>query len=350
MNEQELEELMKLNDQQKCNQKKLKSAMNKSIYSRIFKVILAIALIFVGIQGYKKLAPQLKNDYDPRIESQSLGYEASKDVEDDYQGFKLLMQKYIEMKYPNVVTSQHYIVDQKNGNYEYHVELIKNDRYIKNHIIPNENAIFYIHQSKLNEIEDKDRLLCEYHIFRQYGSNYNHKIDEKILKEIKKLPDSSILDVDIRFNEIHNDEQVIQFIKEYDESLFTWLAIQSEEKDFDRGINIYNLTQLDLNENIDKKYPGLYCEYETMTKKDLYTRYESELKLLLDHKKFLEVMGSDGFDDVSLQKRLETLQKEGIQSTGICGIVTKKDLLQMIEKDGYQSISINDVKLSSLQK
>ncbi|MEG0685181.1 MAG: anti sigma factor C-terminal domain-containing protein [Coprobacillus sp.] len=357
MKEKELDELLDLSESYQVDEqvnKKIKKGMIKNINIRIYKILIVIALIvsglWIGIPTVQKYI-----NYNPKNEKNISDNDNGNQEVDEYSSFKVLMQTYVGLNFPGIdyISSK----EEDNGGGSYTI-------YAKFHEIGDwlgmdgtYNSVWKINQSKIDiEIEDNyilSRIAGEYKGLNG-GDNTYYELTESKIQDIQDLPDSASLNVSISFNQNKNATQVIEFIKKYNTSFFSWIALKSiDEKAIAEGMSLHKTEGYDLTDEAKEKYPNLYLpNNDELTGDILLQNYLSTLKLLIDHKDFLKTMNSEYLEcsASSLQKRYDDVKSSGLQCIGIKGWVKKKDLLQMIEKDGINCIGIADVKLSSLQK
>lgn len=175
---------------------------------------------------------------------------------------------------------------------------------------------------------------------------------ETKINEIMSLPESTILDVSLSFNNHYSLEQTINFIEQYPDSTFHWLATANNQSFMAEGFGIYDHIGYGLLETYDKEYPNLILMPDTLTPETLTNHYLSNLKILIDNPDFTKTLSYHReFDQgiPNLKTRYQEATKDGITTIGIRGNIPKKDLVTMIN-NGYSNFLINDAKFSILQK
>lgn len=351
-----IEELFNIESDEYYFNNTINKKVNKGINLKIIKIVviclLIIGIIYIGQKGIGYIVDYGQTYYNPRQENKNLGYN-----DDAYLGFDVLFKTALEMKYSDISLYGGHILENGHGKYIIESHLVKTEKYFKTFPIDN-NLKVYLEKSRIQDIEviGEDILVVKQEQFvnedMQKNSQYDYrKISQEEIKDIEELPDSSVLEVDISFNKNYTTQEVIDFIKKYDHSLFTWLGIDDFNQSACYGIQFYNMLQNDFNDTVKKKYPNLYIDYEKINTKDFEQYYESQLKLLLDHKDFLNLAPDFlFFSPKEIQSRLDYFYANKIQSIGVTAKVKKQDLLKMINDDKLLYIDINDVKLSPLQK
>ncbi|MEG0367784.1 MAG: anti sigma factor C-terminal domain-containing protein, partial [Coprobacillus sp.] len=331
--------------------KKIKKGMIKNINIRILKILVCLALLITSLWfGVSFLQKQI--NYNPKNEK-TLTINDNENIEDEYNDFKLLMQNYVGLNFPGIDYFSVKEEDNGRGAYTIYAKLFEvGERLIVDGVY---NSTWKINQSKLDVECDNNYILSRtVNEYKALDSSQNYELTQSTIQDIKDLPDSASLNVSISFNQTKDATQVLEFINKYDTSLFSWLALKNVSPDsIAEGMSLWKSEKYGLTDEVNQKYPNLYLPYNgELTGDILLQNYLSTLKLLIDHEDFLKTMNIDYLNctSQSLQKRYDKTKISGIQSVGIKGLVKKKDLLKMIEKDGINCINISDVKLSSLQR
>lgn len=351
MNEEKLDELLQLDEEivNKKIVKKINKQMGKQIYKRIIIVIVLLALILTGgYYGSSFILDQF--NYNPIQENNFVVI--SKDMEDPYDGFNVLMGTFVNMYFPGKL----YLGNncKKIGFGQYDVKAKIQEIFQPLYIDGVSNVTFHIQRSRL-KIDSEENGIFSRTIDEYYNENLSNEYENQwqdIKQDIEDLPDSAILDVSLSFSQTYTLEKIIQFIKQYPNSQFIWIATQMNGQ-IAEGMSLYDANLYELNDEAKIKYPSFYLmDTNDYTANILKENYLSKLKLLIDHEDFIDLLQSYDFDISidQLKKRYEDIKKNGVQAIGIRGYVKKKDLLDMYEKNELCYEMIHDIKLSIYQK
>ena len=325
--------------------------MNKSIYSRVIVLLISIALIVVGL--YKGAETIQSNVYyNPNNEEQFLA--------DDVKGneFKVLFQTFLGLIYPG--QSCWFfddVEDMGNGKYNFEVKIF--DSFYSSNYDWQTNMSFVIEKSKLeiNTSASSERLLVIADEFVEPGktsTSYFETLDY-IYNEVLSLPDSSYISASISFKEYKNLDEIVTLMKKYDDVTFKWIALKGMNSDSQiaGGMTLYESSYWDLSEETNKIYPYFYIwKKEDISADTLKQNYLSKLKMLLDHKDFVEVMGNEFgglLDYETIQTHYNNAQNEML-GYGLRINIKKADFLKMLKNEDISMARVHDVKLSRLSK
>lgn len=355
MTENELDEMMKLDEhavEQERIEKRIKTGVTKNIYMRIFIVLLiSCIVIFGGYYGISLISK--KTNYNPLNENSFVDITSLYPEEElDDSGFNILMQTFISMYYPGY----HYL----GGQYTQSGDLYEMSGQLHNSFnrlyVGGSNCTWTIQKSKLTfdagSDDNLNRIANEYHA-NDFQEDYDIlKLTSETLQDIKNLPDSSILEVSISFPKIKNAQEISDFIKKYNDSNFSWIALKNENKQVADGMSLYDPGRYVLTTEAQKKYPQFYLDGNTYSANQLLQNYKSKLALLLDSKDFLSLISTYNRDAnyVAIQERKQRVDTNGIEATGIKGYIEKNQLLKIIENEKIEHLFIKDVKLSILER
>lgn len=354
MNENKLDELLQLDEYNEDKRliKKINKQMNKQIYKRTVIVIIILAIILTGgYYGTSFILDQL--NYNPIQENDLVVI--NNDNEDSYDGFHILMGTFVNMYFPGELYLGNSCKGTGFGQYEIKAKI--QEIFQPLYIDGVSNVTFQIQRSNLKyDSEDNgafSRVANEYYdenqsdSYKEYFKN-QWQFDKQ---DIEELPDSTILDVSLSFSHTYTLEKVIEFMKQYPDSNFIWIATQVNNQ-IAEGMSLYDAAIYDLSAEAKKKYPTFYLESYDYTADILKENYLSKLKLLKDHKEFVQLLQKGGFDiNVDqLNQRYNYVKKNGIHAIGIRGYIKKKDFIKMCESNEFYYEYIHDIKLSYLQK
>ncbi len=360
MKDKQLDEMLKLDDEKVNINKKIKKSIHKKIYSRIiiFAVIVSLAIVAV-IKGYAYISQQIY--YNP-FNEENLIVEKQGQISSDAT-FQIVLQTWCEIFSPGYgYYPSHNIQSLGFGNYELKAKF--QNLFDHLYIDGSYNASIIINQSKMT-IEDFNN---EHYLSRvsyeflnpslskkdTYGKDL-FKISDWTLKEIEKLPESSLLNVSISFEKPYSLEKTIDFMKQYNQVVFLWMATDLWDKNdssIANGISLFKISMYDFNEQAKKEYPYFYIENkDSLTPDILQQYYLSNIKMILDHEKeFNMISQTTHFMNYDSLKETYKRAQNGFNIAGLRIVINKNDLLKMIKKDNIQYIYIDDVKLSQLQK
>lgn len=363
MNEEKLDELLELEEDEHFN-KRIKKKVNQTIFKKVFISLLFFFGCGLGIYGvtqYQEKQEQLALE---NYEKAQNYYNAFDQPHTGYAYlFSTLMETSIEMRFPGIscFDGDYSINSPKKYTYIYrtHLQKISKDQVIG---VGASNLEITIDRSKRTGIHDEDNLLTDYyHLFKsptQTADEYNYfpTISNDDIQEIKELPDSCVLDVAISFNQEKTTSEIISLIQQYPKSLFTWLAVDSTQRNHSLtdGIKIYHNSVSDYELNLNKQYPHLYFDPNEISRETIEDSYKSQCQFLLDNPDFLNIEGNF-FTKEQIQHKLnqanQMVQETGeLQFIGIYGTIKKADLLDIIEQEDIIYGDILDVRLSILQK
>ncbi len=330
-------------------EKQIKRKMNKSIYSRVVIILLCVSLIGIFLyKGSSKI--QEIAHYNPKNESHFL-----LENQENYE-FNVLLSTYVSMNYPGKIIHVDEVVEKDFGVYEYRGML--QDSFDPLVYGGFDDITLSINASHV-QIEYQptaDTYLTTYiNQFRNPNPSeefYEITQLDDIYQDIKDLPDSAYISASISFNDYISLEDVVELIKKYPETSFVWLAIASETQrspQVAEGMVLSDSFLWDFNEEALKEYPNFYIwNKEEITAEALYQKYLSNMKLLLDHPDFLDVMKSlDSYlcpKDRLLERYEEA--KNGVQGYGFRVNIGKKDVLKIMEDEDISYVVIHDVKIS----
>lgn len=363
MKEDKFEELLEMEDDLSLKEvnKKIKRQMHKQIYSRVILILLAL---FVGWQGIYHGTSFLceRFNYDPMNENSIV---ADPDSSVYPQGFHVLMGTFVNMYDPGKQYVGSYYTKLGFGRYEVTAKLYNLFEPLS--IDGADNMEINIHRSSLSGMNTDYTI----NLYKYYDENadetYLKNLEEKYdfsIEDIQELPNSAIIDVSLSFQKTYTLDETLLFINQYQDSDFIWLA-NHIKGEIAEGIALYDIYYNELANKED--YPNFYLEKEplmndiskkkyasqSLTSDIIQQRYLSQLKLLLDHEDFVQLLttyygGMITYE--SLQERYEEALNHEIPVIGVRGYVKKQDLLDMFENNELKYVYVHDVKLSSLQK
>lgn len=172
-------------------------------------------------------------------------------------------------------------------------------------------------------------------------------------EELKKLPETTLVSAFITFKE---DLDLEQLEKVKNDIHINWIAVRGTSYSTPIGFEPFGVGPVITKENYDeKKYPFLELANlegnEIDNKEKLETHFKSQLKYMKDSEEFLNSIFR--VNDISREyynDQLEYIEKNGVKSYGVLGHGTAKEILELTEKEYFNSIFVDDVKLSIFQK
>lgn len=352
MNEKELDELLHINNEFDLQvEKRIKKEMRKQIYSRVIIILLIVAIgwqiVYHGTSFFMNIT-----QYNPLQENKLVLTEGNRDSKD----IDVLMQTFVEMYFPGDVYYSGNCLAQGFGKYELTARIQNTMKPFNNS--EQTNVTFYIHRSHLS-IDMNDDSLFDSITHEYYDENANEEykesfgeISQSTIKDIQELPDSTILDVALSFPHTISVKDTLDFMNQYKQSKFIWLANHVED-DIALGMSLCNGEEYILNKGTKNEYQNFYLpNQEDYTIEVLTENYLSKLKLLIENKEFMQLINTrftfkTRIEDIKQQ--YQNIKNNGLQCIGLRAYVKKKDLLNMIENQKVKYIYIHDIKLSSLQ-
>ncbi len=368
MNEHELNKLLESEVQKNTDlksvntknfQKKLKHSINRTVYTRVFTVLLAISILAVTLYyGSSALISTLF--YNPKQEPAFL----TKETDEPPREFGLLLTDFINMHFPNVTA---YVIHNDNfspytkkgfGCYDVDVKLFQSLDPI---ILSDDSANHLrIKWSKLKSVRGP---LLLYHSLNEFknpdpsvGFQPGMPTPETIRNEIEKLPDSAWLDVSLSFEQYLSSDEVATLINECPDSTFKWIALKDQNFSLTPkvayGMNLYTISKDEFTKQAMDKYPFYYLDTEKISGKLLETNYQSHLQLMIDHPEFVKLMSTLFGKDITVEnfkKRLESTKKEW-KAYGVRVDIGKDALLDLMSSQSISYVSINNVHVSKYEK
>jgi len=366
MNEEKLDELLELDEDLELS-REIKKKINKSLYSRILIIFSTCFLLLGLIFGLKTYHDYIKKKEFENFEA-SQNYYNPYDKEGSTEAYEFiaLMETSIEMLYPGITVHDDDcsidLIDEYTYLYKTNIEKIRKNRTV---IVGKTNFEMTINRSEITSFDDQERLLSlHYNLFKpneNFDTNDTYNtISENEILEIKELPDSAVLEVAISFNNPKTTSEILSLIKTYPRSLFTWLAVDSTQRN---GLNHYGITDgfnlklqsaSDFEFNLNETYPDYCFHNEDLTVQTIENSYISRCQFLLNHEDFLNIKGNF-FTKEEIENKLnqakEMIEENGeMEFIGIYGTLKKGDLLDLIQQENIQYAYVVDVKLSVLQK
>ena len=320
------------------------------------KILITIIIICVVIAGYFGTNWLFKQTYynpfliDDIVENS-----------DESANFDVLMATYINMYYPGKLYYPIECSDEGFGKYQIKAKIqeIFDPLYGDNA----DNITFTIKRSKLTIASDEFNLYRVSHEYLdinetdldEYTASLHEQWTTRDYSDIQELPESAYLDVSLTFSKYKNAQEVVDFINRYNNSLFNWLALDTETGDQTAaGVSIYDAVVYDLNNESKEKYPSFYLD-EEYTADMLQECALSKLKMLIDHSDFIDLIKQSNlyYDTMSsngIDQRYQDIKENGLQVIGIRGCIKKSDLLNMINSGEIYYGYVNDVEVSRLQR
>ncbi len=374
MNEKDLDQLLSLeeewNEQEEVSlAKKMKKKLEKQMNKRVFLgIILTVAvtgiLLFLISCSFDLLF------YNPKKPSR---YIEDTDLDDYvYSDFHFLMDIYTGLTYPGkrYYQVEHLSKSEGFGSYKMYAKI--QDAYEPMNIDGRYNTVYQIKRNRFSVEPMTEESITSVHLWDFYNDSKadehntyikdHQDMDAERMEEIEKLPESAVLYATVSFDKARSLEDTIAFIRQYPNSDFNWIAMDSDVQfmvgSFD-GIRLDAVITYPLTEEAEEKYPylTLYDLSEETTAEQLEQCYLSRLQILRDNPIFLRVVSYEqGYYDDARRKtsqiddRLAEIEEKGLWSIGLYGRITKEDFLTMVEKGEIPYAVIKDAKLSVLSK
>ncbi len=367
MNEQELNNLLKseatknidpIPVDEKAFQKKLKQRIYRTFLSRTFCVLFVFVLL-VSVLYYGTSSFVSAIFYHPGHEKTFLQSEKKEARE-----FSVLLTDFLSMHFPGTFT---YVIPNENsisytskgfGCYDINIKTFEpldpmmidgeptNKLHIKwSNIKVGPNSLPFYHT--LNEFKNPDPTV----LFQPAVED-----PQNVLQEIEKLPDSAWLDVSLSFEQYLSSNDIASLIHQYPNCDFNWIALKgqnfSKTPQVSYGMGLRTITREVFTNEASLLYPSYDLDLEHLTGKMLEECYHSHLQLLIDHPKFVDLMGTLFDDDISvknLQKRLDYAKKDW-SAYGVRVNIGKEDLLKLLSSKSISYVNINDVHVSKYEK
>lgn len=352
MSDKKFDEVFGEEEQNKQFNKLIKKRMNQKIYSKIFKMFIIISLIITScFYGISFLMDWMY--YSPYREEEML--EPSK-----HEEFFMLMSNYVNLDFPGILLMQ---VDWEDENlYEsqgmgcYETKVKIQSIFEPLMIDGTSNTTISIRRSQVlidsGSYFPLTRIVNEFKDVNAKDFQEIYALSD-IQKEIEELPDSSYLDVSLSFHEYVSLDMIASLIKKYPDVYFKWIALKDQQTSSVYGVaggfSLYDPARYVFTSEYEKRYPYFYLE-EEKTGDILEQKYLSMLKMMCDHKDFVDALSS--YSGISYQKYVDNYQKaqKELLAYGVRVSVKKNDLLDMIEKENISYAYIHDIKLSQYQK
>ncbi len=343
-------------------QRKVRRAMNRSLYSRILLALLVVALLGTGI--YFGISAAMNGIfYHP-------GKETSFMTETDNNGrsFAFLLEETIHMNYPGVRCR---VVSGDDGDYyrakgfgTYDVDVSLTDTFDYVTLPAPPTHTFHIGMSKMTGPAKLEtgyaplvRRVDEFIAPDSDHAGLEQFTPKAVKEELEKLPASAYLDVSVSFSSDLTADEVAQLMHNYSGVQFQWLALKGQEQTLIHGIaggmSLYSIFGDAFDDKAAERYPGYFLPNPSeITGADLEQCLRSRLQLLIDHPDFVKTINSNFEYMISqtlLEKRLENAQKEWA-CYGMRLEIGQQDLERLMEQLPITQIVVNDVKVSRFQK
>lgn len=363
MKEQDLDRLLNqqkadetINQSAQAFQKRVRRAMNRTMYGRILWVLVIVVLLGTGI-CYGISAVMDAVNYDPGREIGMMD-----DPEGRHREFSFLLEETINMYYPGMRCIVPYNEDGDSftakgfGRYDVDVSLMRAFDPI---ILPGAPTdTFRIRMSKLDtgyaplSVRVNEFVAPDWDVGETEGLS-----PEQFRQELEKLPDSAWLDVSVSLGTYLGANEVAQLMRSFSQAQFQWLALKGQEAPYyggaAGGMHLYGVFGDGFSRESQERYPGYFLPQPSeITGADLEQCLRSRLQLLLDHKDFVKLMSSSFTNQISqqlLEGRLENAKNEWA-CYGIRLMVGREDLEKLSEQMQISQIVINDVKVSRFHR
>ncbi len=359
MNEQDLDKILSSQPEEPLNielqkqfQRKVKRAMNRSLYGRTVVAVLLIGVLMTGLFfGTSKVVDLLC--YRPEQEPAFLENDAWENEE-----FTVLFEDTISTYFSGRFCFMAEPL-QSHGFGRYSAPLFITDAYGRLVIGP-ENGRLHIDRSKLDvEYPPLTILAMEF-----YDPEYPYSAapeemgmphPEDIRQELHDLPKSAYLDVSLSFPKAISAQQTAEIINHYSKLSVRWLALEGQNTTAHEqsagGMFMTNVRGLELSEEEGRNYPG-YALPDIVTGEDLEQCLKSRLQLLIDHPKFVSLMESRFPDLISMSRLEERLANANDRWAcyGMRLVGSPEEIERLMDDLSVTYARINNVKISRYQK
>lgn len=346
MEDNKIDELFNLEEEQKeVNQ--INKRINKKIYRKISKVLISILVVLlIGLYGMNLIMKQI--NYNPYAEDVSMFEEMNADDPNcDPVGVmqSFLIDTYIRVTQPGVYYDSHFEIKDKGfGNYELYGRL---DRMFEGVVIGG-GGKYQLSQStyELNNTEYLGRFLSTEpeHRFELDKQIYLERRPE-MLAEIEKMPESSQFEVYVSYDE------AIALTDWHVGNVSDYKYVFALTKTFGQkncGFNLYPATIRMVNEY----YPSydITHPFHELTSEELYEHYESLLQVLLDHPDFVDAFSKTDKAYSYLEELMAQVKNKSVNIYGYLAYVSKEEMIEILNDENSEYVSIFDVKYSSFER
>lgn len=324
--------------------KKINRSINQKVYPKVFKGIIVSLLGFLGvillIHGIFTIS-----NYNPNKEAAFLN-------QGNVSEYDVLYTTYYQMTHPGMLyitsnnndtlTSKGFGCYQTTGRIQSSFEPV--------HLGPQTNAVVDIKQSTSTLKSNEGYfLLDEFKDPQRTDFNFTHSY-QTLLDEIKKLPETTYLDLSLSFKDyqsldtiaamISNDDIHAAYIALKDQSPLTTMGTSG-------GLTLNQTIAWDFNETAKQNYPDFILFNEKVTSEQLKNSYLSHLKLLIDHPQFVGTI-----DELSMTRLKDNYKKaqEELLAYGLRIHITARDFLEFEAHYDFSNLQINDMKLSKYKQ
>ena len=351
-----LDELLKIGDGRKADDeenrremKKIQHAISVSIYGRMVKFFLVLAGICAGT--YLVLS----------VVSYGLGYNPKKaesfDFPEDYgdlSEFGTLMQTFSGLFMPDSYVAVHPFANIRKtglGNYEIDASF----GHVEDGYDGGSNGVIRIRWGEMSLVFSGGTTMPTL----VYPMPFTDGMaPQSLTEDVEELPDSAYLYVSLVFDEVKGITEMYNYMDQYENSVFSYLATFSEEVQPPLGLDLAWTMGYGTDEAFDEKYPNFYYRSEVGDSKTLDPDavrecYQSRIRLMLDNPDFLElafglVSWPHAQQKLIVRKLEQELEKstEEITFIGCRAKVKKQDLLNMIDGGDLKYIRVHKASYS----
>lgn len=362
MNEEKLDELLELDDFE--IDQEIKKKINGTLFKRFLFLFSIFGLTIALLIGVVFLHKKIKEKEYAKWETEQNYYDPITETGEEL--FNTLMSTALELRFPNITFFDGNLTKTDTYEYEWKVQTTPIIKYY-HYVVGAYNTTISINRSEITDIQQSEHPYITFYMNMFFSPNQNIEngfystFDDNLIDEIKALPDSCVLSAYINFNDYYSTSQIVNMIDSYPKSLFTWLATDSDGRysqaayDVHDGVLIYKNSFADIERELSKTYKDFYFSSNDINKEKIENSYFSQIQFLLDHEEFLRLSSEVLFTKEQLLHKLnqanQMIQENGeLQFIGMYGVFRKDDLLDLIEKYNFTYGSVQDVKLSILQK
>ncbi len=343
-------------ESQKQFQKKIKRAMNRTMYGRtavaVFLIVILLAGIFLGTSKVSNLL-----FYRPEQEPAFLNTENGTDTWENEE-FSILFEDTISTYFPGTFC---WMLEplQSHGFGQYSAPLLITDAYGPQLLGP-ENGELHIGFSKLDTGHAPLAVMASEFIDPEYMDTSTiaelgipHIND--VRQELHDLPKSAYLDVSLSFPKSIGSEEAANIINDFPGVSVRWLALKGQNTtNYEQGAGGMFVTHsrgIKMSDEAAQKYPD-YVLLDTVTGEDLEQCLRSRLQMLMDHPEFVALMETRFPDLISMSRLRERM--EHAQDTWACYgmrlVGSPEEIEKLMDALSVTCARINNVKISRYQK
>lgn len=330
-NKDELLELINHEEDQQFN-KKIESKMEKKLTKKIIRKMVVWVLSALFVIEIVNIGLNVGN-YNPEKE----------DID-----FNTIINSFIQTYYPDATVGVIDIQSLGFGAYDISMDVVDNMGYRR---FGSNKKVLEIRQSKIKDLVGLNSIVNEFdrESLSEYAYEKNPQEVDELISELEKLPESSIILASVVLKMNWNLEKMVNLIKKYPHSEFTWLAMEQPQH-LQGAITGMSLESIFGYSDLEQ-YPDLNDQWkrndEEFTAENIKKYYLENLELLADHQKAYTML-TQNYVNRSYDKFLEQVEysKEHQECIGFRIHANANDLIDMLKSGMVSYVWINDVRLS----